>query len=152
MVVCCNTLVLSRVFRSTVDYLHSNHTIGVTHGILKLGQLLVALVPLDGRHRLARETAEKFASLVALDDTRTQEESEAWRALALLLPQLVGEWLATTHNLFLWPVLRDLWRESCWEGSECQVGRKECYDANGVTSVEWTCCYPLKMKAFYLHT
>ena len=108
-----NTLVLSRVFRSAVDNLNGNHTIGVSHGILKLRQLLLALEPLNSRYRLARKTTEKFACLVALDDTRTQEEGEAWCTFAFLLPQLEVEWLAATDDLFLWPVLWDLRGKGC---------------------------------------
>lgn len=117
-----NALILSGVLRSAVDNLHGNHTIRVTHGIVKLGKFLVTLEPLDSRNRLAGETTEKLAGLVALDDARTQEEGEAGCTLAFLLPHLVGEWLAAAHDLLLGPVLRDLWGQGCGRGSYGMVG------------------------------
>lgn len=88
-VVGSHTFVFPRILGFAIDNLHGDHTISLAHGIVELGQLLSALVPLDSWDRLARQTAEQFASLVTLNDTRTEEEGEAGGTLAFLLPQLV---------------------------------------------------------------
>lgn len=101
-----HTFVFPRIFGFAIDNLHGDHTISLAHGIVELRQLLSALVPLNSWDRLARQTAEQFASLVTLNDTRTEEEGEAGGTLTFLLPQLVRQRLSAPYNLFLWFV--------CW--------------------------------------
>lgn len=84
-----HTFVFPRILGFAIDDLHGDHTISLAHGIVELRQLLSALVPLNSWDRLARQTAEQFASLVTLNDTRSEEEGEAGGTLAFLLPQLV---------------------------------------------------------------
>lgn len=105
--------VFAGVAGAAVDDLESNDTVSMAHGIVVLGEFLSSLVPLDSGDGLAGETAEELARLMALDHTRTQQEGEARRALALLLPQLVWQRLATADDLFLWPVGRDLRGHRC---------------------------------------
>lgn len=107
-----HAFVLAGVARLAIHDLYGDHAVGMTHCIVGFGEFLGALEPLDCGRGLARQTAEQLAGLVALDHTRTEEESEAGGALGLLLPHLVAEGLAAADDLFLRSVLRDLW----WHG------------------------------------
>lgn len=113
-----HAFVLARVTWLAVNDLYGDHTVGVAHCVVGFGEFLGALEPLDCGRGLARQTAEELACLVALDHTRTEEESEARGALRLLLPHLVAEGLAAADDLFLRSVLRDLWRHGCGGGRE----------------------------------